>query len=237
MTKRTVNAVGAGCLGFLPGLRAVIFCALFLAVIWHGPEMLNMDGDTGRHLTVGALILDSGRVPTVDVFSVTRQGAPFTAHEWLSEVIYTLAYRALGLNGVVLLAALLIAGAFSLVLDEMLRRNVLLLAAIFFTLLAVSVSGLHWLTRPHLFTWVLIGLWARELDQIARGNGRHWWRLPAIMLVWANLHGAFVYGFVIWAWWGRESPGKACAAGTAGKRPESGSRSGWLAGLRRRFRW
>jgi hypothetical protein len=197
MTKPAANASGAGCLGFFPGLRTVIFCALFLAVVWHGPEMMNMDGDVGRHLTVGALILDSGRVPTADVFSITRLGAPFTAHEWLSEVVYTLAYRLLGLNGVVLLAALLIASAFSLVLDEMLRRNVLLLVAVCFTLLAAAVSGLHWLTRPHLFTWVIIGLWARELDQIARGNGRHWWRLPAIMLVWANLHGAFVYGFVI----------------------------------------
>jgi hypothetical protein len=89
----------------LPRLRDILFIALFLGVVGLGPRLLNVDGDLGRHLTIGAYILENRVIPTRDIFSHTLAGAPLTPHEWLAEVFYALAYRLAGLNGVVLLCA------------------------------------------------------------------------------------------------------------------------------------
>src|SRR5512138_3255833 len=99
----------------LPGLGDILWIATFVAVIGLGPRMLNIDGDLGRHLTIGRYILDNGRVPTADLFSHTMAGQPLTPHEWLAQVIFALADRLMGLNGVVLVCALVIATSFWLV--------------------------------------------------------------------------------------------------------------------------
>ncbi|MCI0478548.1 MAG: hypothetical protein L0Y55_20090, partial [Anaerolineales bacterium] len=96
----------------LPSLEIVLFVLLFWLSLWLMPDMLNSDGDLGRHLTVGSYILDTRTVPAQDVFSHTRSGEPIVLHEWLSEVIYALAYRAAGLNGVAWLTALLLASVY-----------------------------------------------------------------------------------------------------------------------------
>jgi hypothetical protein len=182
----------------LPRLDDVVFMALFLLVILFGPRLLNVDGDLGRHLTLGEYILQTTSIPTADVLSHTMPGQPFTPHEWLSEVIFALAYRLLGLDGVVLFCAILIALTFTLVFRIAVRRSGLRLASLALTLLAASASSLHWLARPHLFTLLLVILWTDGLESMARGEPRPWWRQPLLMLVWANLHGAFIIGFTVW---------------------------------------
>jgi hypothetical protein len=201
----------------MPRLEDVLFIAVFLLVVMLGPRLLNVDGDLGRHLTVGQYILQTGRIPTTDLFSHTMSGEGLTPHEWLSEVVFALAYRVLGLDGVVLLSAIVLALTFWLTYRAAVRRSGLGLVALGLTLLAVSASSLHWLARPHLFTLLLVVAWTDGLEKIARGERIGWWHQPLIMLGWANLHGAFVFGFVIWlayaadwAWrmW-RTSPGES----------------------------
>jgi len=182
----------------LPRLEDVVFVALFLVVVLLGPRLLNVDGDLGRHLTIGEHILQTGLVPTADVFSHTMPGEPLTPHEWLAQVVFALTYRLLGLDGIVLLCAILIALTFALVYRIAARRSGLKLVSLALALLAASTSSLHWLARPHLFTLLLVVVWADGLERIAQGERVPWWRQPLIMLAWANLHGAFVIGFVVW---------------------------------------
>lgn len=185
----------------LPSLGNVLWISVFLAVIGMGPRMMNIDGDLGRHLTIGRYILAQRQVPLGDLFSHTMTGQPLTPHEWLSQVAFALAERALGLDGVVLLSALVIATAFWLVFRQSARVGGVL-AAVLVTLLAMAASSLHWLTRPHLFTFLLLALWIDALEALRCGRLKAWWRLPVLMLLWANLHGAFIAGFVTWALYG-----------------------------------
>ena len=172
--------------------------AVFALVILLGPRLLNVDGDLGRHLAIGEHILRSGSIPTSDVFSHTMAGDPLTPHEWLSQVAVAAAFRLLGLDGVVLLCALLIGLTFALVYRAAAARSGLPLAALAVTLLAAAASSLHWLARPHLFTLLLVVVWTGLLEAIRQGKRSGWWGLPLVMLLWVNLHGAFVFGFVIW---------------------------------------
>ena len=91
----------------LPRLRAVLFILLFLSALAVGPRMLNIDGDLPRHLLMGKLVLDTGRPPATEVFSYVYENRPYTPQEWLAGVIYYSVYAVLGLNGVVLLSAIL----------------------------------------------------------------------------------------------------------------------------------
>jgi hypothetical protein len=64
--------------------------------------------------------------------------------------------------------------------------------------MAMAVSSIHWLVRPHAFTFLLLALWAYGLEKIYTGEDKKNWHLPVLMLVWANMHGAFIAGFVVW---------------------------------------
>lgn len=183
--------------GLMPTLKVVIFIAVFGGVLALGPRLLNMDGDLGRHITVGNYILTQESITTRDVFSFTMPGQPLVPHEWLADVIFALVNRWMGLDGVVLLCAVLIASSLWMCMRLSLRRSGSLLWALFFAVLAMAASSMHWLARPHLFTLLLLILWADILDRIESGQGKIWWLLPLSMLFWVNTHGAFIAGFAL----------------------------------------
>jgi hypothetical protein len=182
----------------LPSLGNTLWMAVFFAVIGMGPRMMNVDGDLGRHLTIGRHILASGQIPTADLFSHTMSGAALTPHEWLAQVVFAVSERWLGLDGPVLVCALVIATAFWLVFRRIRKESGAVLLPVMVVVLAMAASSLHWLTRPHVFTFLLLALWVAALEDLRCGQARAWWRLPVLMLFWVNLHGAFIAGFVTW---------------------------------------
>jgi hypothetical protein len=210
----------------VPRLEDVLFIAIFLLVIMLGPRLLNVDGDLGRHLTIGEYILQTGRIPTTDSFSHTMSGDPLTPHEWLAQVSFALSYRMLGLDGVELLCASLLGLTFWLAYRSAVQRSGLGLAALVLALAAASASSLHWLARPHLFTLLLVVAWTDGLERSARGEHVAWWRQPLLMLAWANLHGAFVIGFVVWAAYAADWAWRRLRLGAGGPNDAYGRRLG-----------
>lgn len=172
--------------------------ALFWSVIANGPRILNFDGDLPRHLLMGRLILQTRSVSTVDVFSFRTTGFPAIPHEWLSQVIMAGAYAWLGLNGVVLLAAVLMMTVWLLVFREAYVRSRSLLISLLLVALAAGAAQIHVLPRPHLFTYLLTTIWVGLLEYIGDKAPGKWWLLPLTMLGWVNLHGMFVLGVILW---------------------------------------
>jgi hypothetical protein len=82
------------------GLAAIALLLCMLAAFSH--QVLG-DGDTWSHLATGEWIIAHGAAPRVDPFSHSMAGAPWTAHEWLSEVLMALAFRLGGCSGIVLM--------------------------------------------------------------------------------------------------------------------------------------
>jgi hypothetical protein len=171
-------------------LSVVLIAWLFVA--GSGWMALLADGDTGWHIRAGELILDTHRVPRVDPFSFTQPGAPWYAWEWLSDVLFAGAHRALGLKGVVLLAGLAIAAYLTILFRHMLWQGADVFTAAIVCLLAAGASGIHYLARPHVFSLLLlaVALWLIERDR-AKPGGLVWLLVPLTAL-WANLHGGFV---------------------------------------------
>jgi len=182
----------------LPQPRDILFIGVFFVMLYGGPRLFNNDGDLGRHITIGNYILDTWMIPTRDLFSHTMQGQPLVPHEWLAQVIFALAYRVMGLSGDVFVAALLASFAILLVYNELIKRGNVRLIALFITTLVAVVSSIHWLARPHMFTFFFVALWAYGLERFYKDEAKNFWLFSILMLVWVNTHGAFIAGFVIW---------------------------------------
>jgi hypothetical protein len=157
-----------------------------------GARLLNTDGDAARHLRMGEFILGGGLFRPDD-FSHTRPAEPFLQTEWLSQVSYALANRIGGLPGVAVLAGLIIAATYALVVLFLRRRGADPMLAYVTGIAAAIVGGAHWLARPHLFT--LLGL-ALLLFLIEPAGKRRLWPFAALFAVWANFHPGYILGIV-----------------------------------------
>ena len=178
-----------------PSFSDFFFIALMVWLFVWGPagwSSLLGDGDTGWHIRTGQYILEHHRVPTQDLFSFSRPGAPWFAWEWLSDLTYAVLFQLGGLKAIVLLAGSMIALFATVLLRYTLWRGANALVAACTTLLAVGASSMHFLARPHLFTLVLLPLclWLVEADR--RENTRWLWALIPVTALWTNLHGGFV---------------------------------------------
>src|SRR5438093_13729240 len=136
---------------FLPSIADTLFLGIFLRLSFQAGKSLLDDADTGYHIHVGEFILNTLVVPKSDIFSYTSPPLPWTAHEWLSEVIMALVHKALGISRSIIFFSFLIAIVYYLLLKTTRteKRNIIL--ATLLVGLAASSSQLHWLARPHIF--------------------------------------------------------------------------------------
>ncbi|HEX5776646.1 MAG TPA: hypothetical protein VFX95_08205, partial [Caulobacteraceae bacterium] len=106
----------------LPPLMIPALAGLVMyTVVLFAPQVLH-DGDTFWHIAAGELMLDTRQVIHADPFSHTMPGKEWQTHEWLSEIVMALAYRAAGWNGIVILGGLA-AGASALIMGAWLARH------------------------------------------------------------------------------------------------------------------
>ena len=92
--KATIDARAAA-----PAVRTwglswpLIVCIVTIALVACQPGLVLRDADTYWHLAAGRWMLEHGSVPTLDAFSHSMPGAPWTAFEWLSELVMVGVYR------------------------------------------------------------------------------------------------------------------------------------------------
>jgi hypothetical protein len=165
-----------------------------LTIVLWAPQVMG-DGDTYLHVAAGEWMLRHATIPKADPFSYTFAGSPWVAHEWLAELIMGGVYRIGGWDGVVSLAAAATALTFGL-LAYHLQRWLSPLAAAVALAIAGSCVASSLLVRPHLLVLPLLELWVAGL-LMARERGDVPWRLLPVMVLWANMHGSFVFGVLL----------------------------------------
>lgn len=168
-------------------LEALFICAPVLAGAYAAvvafPAQTAADPDFWWHLAAGKWVAENRAVPREEFWSWTGRGLPWTAHEWLAELLFYALHAALGLKGLALLGAACL-GAFLFSLARRLERGGLsgppALAA-----LAAAVLGVlpRFKARPDVFDFVLL---AAAADFYGRGR---YGPVAAIAALWANLHG------------------------------------------------
>jgi len=183
----------------IPSVSDLVFVLLLLALTCGAlAKGLLGDAGIGWHIRTGELILETHAVPRVDSFSSVMHGQPWYAWEWLYDVKVGYLHGAAGLNGVVAYSAFIIALTFALLNRMMLARGAHLPVAVLFLLLTLSASTIHFLARPHLFSWLFVVAWFGVLEKFDTDGNRRWlaW-LPVTVLLWVNVHGGFLLGLVL----------------------------------------
>jgi hypothetical protein len=178
--------------GLLPLSVGAGIYALFLLA---GNRLL-IDPDTMWQITIGQWIIDHRAVPETDIYSFTMRGQPWISTQWLAQVLYAKAYAVAGWSGPVVLAATAIAATFAL-FAKFLNRHFGESPTLAFVAAALALSVPHLLARPHVLAMPIMVAWVAGLIAAADRRGApSFWLLPP-MVLWANLHGGFVFGLVL----------------------------------------
>jgi hypothetical protein len=179
----------------LSGLGLAAIAIFLFALAAFSPHVLG-DGDTWSHVATGEWIIAHGVAPRADPFSHSMPGAPWTAHEWLSEVLLALAFRLGGWSGVVLLTGVAAASA-ALIVGLRVARELRVTPLIATVAIGLSLVTANLLARPHVLALPLAAAWAAGLIA-ARDRGRAPpLGLAALMIAWANMHGGFIFGLTL----------------------------------------
>jgi hypothetical protein len=178
-----------------PALNFALAAALAgFALAALSPGLLN-DGDTYWHIRAGEWMIAHGAVLRADVFSYTAAGAPWHTQEWLAEIVMALAARA-GWAGIHLLfaaAAAVTAG----VTAYFVRKRVDFVPALLAVVLGLACVTGSLLARPHMLSLPLLAVWTVGLAGAREKNKAPSCWLIAVMPLWANLHGSFVFGLAL----------------------------------------
>lgn len=171
----------------------VAIAALFALVALPRPAIPLIDGDVYWHIRAGLEVLDSGRVPTEDTWSIVGDGMAWTSQDWLSNVILALGWRlgemgptvlsvSWALFAVVALALLWWAFGIRRPQSGWLGRIVWLATGL---IVAGPVLGVRvQVVDLTLAAGVVVCLWG----YLARPNVRWLVPLPITTVAWANLH-------------------------------------------------
>lgn len=188
--------------GWLAALAVSIWVFLYL--------VLNniTDWDLWGVMSFGALLdQNPGFFPYTDPFSYTAPGKPWIYHEWGSGVIFYQVFKHWGSAALFGLKWLLVEGMLLLACqpqwscrpspfpDSRMRQalcSLLLILSAYLILPIVSTT-----IRCQLFTFVGYALTLALLERHRlQEASRCIWLLPALMVLWVNLHGGFIVGLV-----------------------------------------
>jgi hypothetical protein len=168
---------------------------VYSLIITHA-RLVLADPDTYWHIAVGHWIIQHGTVPNHGIFSATMASASWVPQSWLAEIIMSLIYDHFGWSGLCVVTALCEAAAIAVLLRVLL--GVLApVHAMFAVTVAFAMSFHHVLARPFILTIPILVVWVAALVQ-ARSNNRapSLW-LALLIVLWANLHGGYMFGIGI----------------------------------------
>ena len=173
--------------------RCLQLLLIVVAVVYAALACLRTVGDfdTGWHLATGRYLLQHHAIPATDVLSYTSPGAPWLYPPFAGALLYAI-FHAFGYAGLswfsVLAAALLAAYLLWRALPQASFSSAVLLA------LAVPSLAYRLTPRADLFTTLFFALFLSELWRFHRSAPARLWLLPAVMLLWVNLHPGFIAG-------------------------------------------
>jgi len=206
------------CVSIVPSVSDLAFLMPMFVLFWctTGVGWFLTDSDTGWHIRTGEWILTNRRIPATDVFSFTKFGQPWFAWEWLSDVSMAAVHSHFGLGGIVLLSLLALGATSLCIYSNTVKECEHRLIAISLAGLAMAASTIHWLARPHLVTPLFAAVFCWVLNRVEKraSDDRLLLLLPALMVLWVNLHGGFFVGIILLISYAMGAAGEELAHGT-----------------------
>lgn len=178
--------------------RAFAVCGLLLAVaFWFFGIQRLIHTDVWGHLSYGRYLLAAESIPATEPLMPLASGVRFVDTAWLTQIAAVTAYRTLGPTALQAMYALAIVSCLALLMWRLYARTGgsgwALLGCLAF--LVTDWQQLM-VIRPQLGGLVCF------VGVLTLMTGRNWrWStwivLPAILVLWTNLHGSFVMGLAL----------------------------------------
>ena len=177
-----------------------IFLISFACVYYVSNALLLLGHyDLGWHLAAGDLIRDRGSVPFQDPWSFTLADQQWYNLSWLWDVMASVLFQYTGFSGLVLSVALSGALIVGYLVSACLRSGASAIAVCLSVFAAcllypsfATPPNIYLAAAPNTATMLFCVIFYAECLKRTR-----WYLLPAMMALWANLHGGFLLGFLI----------------------------------------
>jgi hypothetical protein len=155
------------------------------------------DPDIWWHMRNAQYLVQHHQFLRQDVYSFTAAGKPWVNTEWLSEIPFYLAYQGFGLSGLKFLTfalpSIIILLLLYLCFEESRNFKASIVACAFASLLAKVSYG----PRTILFGYVFLVLLLIILQRFRERGTGPLWVVPLLFCVWANTHGSWALGLIL----------------------------------------
>ncbi len=176
----------------LPGAGDAVFAFVLGLLLLGGRHGLLNDPGTPWHLRLGREIIAAGSVPRVDTLTFTRDGTPWVDQSWAFDVLLAVLVDYWGWSAAIALAALGLAWLYRALARDLIAEGISPVIAAVVSVFAVCIGAIHFLLRPHLFTFALVYLALRACRAQHRWGGWSVLKVAIYTAILANLHGGFV---------------------------------------------
>jgi hypothetical protein len=176
----------------IPGPVELVFVIVLGTLSTVNRYALLNDPGTPWHLRLGREILATGTVARFDTLTFTHEHALWIDQSWAFDLLLALVVDTRGWSAAVCLVALGLAVLYAAVARGLIRDGISPVVAVVVALAVYAISSMHFLIRPHLFTFAFVYLALRACQKQHKEGG---WAVAAVPLytaVLANVHGGFV---------------------------------------------
>ena len=169
---------------------------LLIGVLWVLSAGSLNDADIWWHLRNAEYLFQTHHLPNYDMYSFTVGGQNWMNHEWLAEVPFYIAWRSGGLVGIALMRLLLVESIFLLLLYLCWRSSGNFKASVVACFFCSFLASISFGPRMILFGYLYMVLVLVVLERF-RSTGKGLWALPIIFCLWANSHGSWLLGLIV----------------------------------------
>jgi hypothetical protein len=174
----------------MPNVATLLF-VLFCGLNYFSPLA---DLDWSWQVRTGEQIVRTGSLRVSDEFTYTIADQPLQDFEWLYEVLLYGTWSAFDMGGLKLLRVLFVAAPLCILAVRLRRERFSWHVVALTLLLCFVVLAQAWNLRPMLTTTIGLLLVSGWLHDHCNGGRLLDWKLPFVMLIWANSHPGVIAG-------------------------------------------
>ncbi|HEU5046952.1 MAG TPA: hypothetical protein VFT64_03830 [Rickettsiales bacterium] len=171
-----------------------------MVILGLGGAPVFFDPDTAWHLAAGDLIRTAHRIPFADSWSYTAEGEIWYNLSWLFDLGLSALFRIGSFSAVYAATIITFAACIAFMATHCIRRGADHLSVLLLLFPVAMVVFTGTLARPNMCSVVLTLTFYLLLQQY-RVTGKLFYLapLPVLMALWVNLHGGFLFAFVLFA--------------------------------------
>ncbi len=177
----------------------VVLTFIILTLVFTLGHGLVGDPDIWWHLHNADYLVQHHSLPRYDTYSYTVPGHPWINHEWLAELPYYVAWRALGISGIDALSVAILSFIFLGVLYLAYRESGNFKAAVLATAYAIFLARVSFGPRTILFGYAYLVVLLIILQRFRQKGNAPLWLIPPLFCLWVNTHGSWSIGLIIFS--------------------------------------